>query len=119
MSRFNSKAELKADVVKERAMLNKLLDQIPATEKLELVTDQLSTKDLLAHRTEWGRKRFQNVPIADVEQAHKEVHAALVVMLSGLSEEELFTKVRPPLDPAVVAAAPPALAGSAAACWRW
>ena len=55
MSRFKTKQELIDDIVKERALLEALLDEIPAKAKLEEVTDGMSVKDFLAHRTEWGR----------------------------------------------------------------
>jgi len=55
MSRFTTKGELLDDVVKERALLEQLLDQISEDEKLIEVTDGMSVKDFLAHRTEWGR----------------------------------------------------------------
>ena len=55
MSRFKTKQELIDDVVKERGLLEALLDQIPEGDKLVEVTDGMSVKDFLAHRTEWGR----------------------------------------------------------------
>ena len=55
MSRFTSKQELLDDVVKERTKLEDLLAAIPDDQKLVEVTDGMSVKDFLAHRTEWGR----------------------------------------------------------------
>ena len=55
MSRFTTKQELIDDVVKERGLLEALLTQIPDDDKLVEVTDGMSVKDFLAHRTEWGR----------------------------------------------------------------
>lgn len=55
MGRFKSKDELVADISKERRLIAELLAKIPESAKVELVTDGLTTKDLLAHRTEWGR----------------------------------------------------------------
>lgn len=55
MSRFKSKQEFIDNITRERAKLAKLLDSIPENRKLEEVTDGMSVKDFLAHRTEWGR----------------------------------------------------------------
>lgn len=55
MSRFKSKQELIDDIIAEQALLDDLLATIPDKRKLEVVTDGMSTKDFLAHRTEWGR----------------------------------------------------------------
>ncbi|MGK2886398.1 MAG: ClbS/DfsB family four-helix bundle protein [Rhodococcus sp. (in: high G+C Gram-positive bacteria)] len=55
MSRFKSKQEFLDDVYKERAALDKLLASIPDARKTEVVIDDMSVKDFLAHRTEWAR----------------------------------------------------------------
>lgn len=55
MSKFKTKAELVAEIKKERAKLKRLLDEIPEVSKTEEVTDGMSVKDFVAHRTEWGR----------------------------------------------------------------
>jgi hypothetical protein len=55
VSRFSSKQQLLDEIAKERARLDELLSRIPAEAKHEEVVDGLSVKDLLAHRTEWGR----------------------------------------------------------------
>lgn len=55
MSKFTSKQQFLDEVVKERSKLEELLAQIPEEDKLVEVTDGMSVKDLLAHRTEWGR----------------------------------------------------------------
>lgn len=55
MARATTKAELLAEIRKERRTLEQLLDHIPDDRRLEPVADDLSVKDLLAHRTEWGR----------------------------------------------------------------
>lgn len=55
MSRFHSKDELLVEILKERQKLEELLAAIPASRKKEEVTDGMSVKDFLAHRTEWGR----------------------------------------------------------------
>lgn len=55
MSRFQHKDELVIEIAKERGRLDELLAGIPAERKAEEVVDGLSVKDLLAHRTEWGR----------------------------------------------------------------
>ena len=56
MSRFQSKAELLEDASTAREKLERLLDRIPSDAKIdEIVIDDLTVKDLLAHRTEWGR----------------------------------------------------------------
>ena len=55
MSRFTSRDDLLADVEKERAALDALLGTIPDDQKTVEVVDDMSVKDFLAHRTEWGR----------------------------------------------------------------
>lgn len=55
MSRFNSKQELVDDAAKALTKLEELLASIPDEAKLAEVTDGMSVKDFLAHRTEWGR----------------------------------------------------------------
>lgn len=55
MSRFETKEELLADARESREKLERLLDEIPDDAKHAEVIDDLSVKDLLAHRTEWGR----------------------------------------------------------------
>lgn len=55
MARATSKSELLDEIRRERRKLDELLAQIPADRKLDDVVDGLSVKDLLAHRTEWGR----------------------------------------------------------------
>lgn len=55
MSKFTTKSEFLAEVVKERGKLEDLLSIIPEDDKLVEVTDGMSVKDFLAHRTEWGR----------------------------------------------------------------
>lgn len=55
MARATSKPQLLDEIARERCKLDELLASIPADRKLETVTDGLSVKDLLAHRTEWGR----------------------------------------------------------------
>jgi hypothetical protein len=55
MSRFKSKQEFIDDIIKERKLLNELLASIPKTKKQIEITDGMSIKDFLAHRTEWGR----------------------------------------------------------------
>lgn len=55
MSRFTSKQQFVDEIIKEQAKLDELLAQIPASRKTEEVTDGMSVKDFLAHRTEWGR----------------------------------------------------------------
>ena len=56
MSRFATKDELLTDSRTARARLEELLDRIPPEAKVkEEVIDGLTTKDILAHRTEWGR----------------------------------------------------------------
>lgn len=52
MSRFKTKDALLADARKSREKLESLLDEIPDDAKHVEVTDGLSVKDLLAHRTE-------------------------------------------------------------------
>ena len=55
MSKFTSKQQFVDEIVKERTKLEDLLGQIPAEDKLIEVTDGMTVKDFLAHRTEWGR----------------------------------------------------------------
>ena len=55
MPRATSKAELLAEIARERRKLEELLASIPNDRKLEEVADGLTVKDLVAHRTEWGR----------------------------------------------------------------
>lgn len=55
MSRFKTKQELLDEITKEREKLESLLAEIPKKEQTEVVTDNMSVKDFLAHRTEWGR----------------------------------------------------------------
>ncbi|MFP4234662.1 MAG: ClbS/DfsB family four-helix bundle protein [Nitriliruptoraceae bacterium] len=55
MARATSKSQLLDEIARERRRLDDLLASIPADRKLEEVADGLSVKDLLAHRTEWGR----------------------------------------------------------------
>lgn len=55
MSRFATKEELLEDAAGALSKLNRLLATIPPRAKLDEVTDGMSTKDFLAHRTEWGR----------------------------------------------------------------
>ncbi len=55
MSRFGSKAELLEDARKARSKLEELLAVIPDADKLVEVTDGMTVKDFIAHRTEWGR----------------------------------------------------------------
>lgn len=56
MSRFDTKDELLTDARTARAKLEALLERIPPDAKAtEVVIDDLTTKDLIAHRTEWGR----------------------------------------------------------------
>ncbi len=55
MSRFTSKQALLDEIVKERDKLENLLESIPDSKKTDEVTDGMSVKDFLAHRTEWGR----------------------------------------------------------------
>lgn len=54
MSRFKTKQQLVDDIVKERKLLEGLLESIPDSKKTKEVTDGMSVKDFLAHRTEWG-----------------------------------------------------------------
>ncbi len=55
MSKFKTKKQFLDELVMERQKLEDLLAQIPDKEKLVEVTDGMSVKDFLAHRTEWGR----------------------------------------------------------------
>jgi hypothetical protein len=55
MSRFASRQQLLEEVTTERRKLEALLSTVPAEARTEEVTEGLSVKDLLAHRTEWGR----------------------------------------------------------------
>jgi len=55
MSKFTTRQQLLDEIRKERAALEQLLADIPKAEKTREVTDGMSVKDFLAHRTEWGR----------------------------------------------------------------
>lgn len=55
MSRWKSQKQLTDEIIKERTKLETLLADIPVDRKLEEVTDGMSVKDFLAHRTEWGK----------------------------------------------------------------
>lgn len=55
MARATSKSQLLGEIAHERRRFDELLLSIPADRKLEDVADGLTVKDLLAHRTEWGR----------------------------------------------------------------
>jgi len=55
MSRFSSREELRADAENARTRLDTLLAAMPDDAKLAEVTDGMTTKDFIAHRTEWGR----------------------------------------------------------------
>ncbi len=55
MSKFTSKNEFLAEIRKERTAFEDLLTEIPRKQKYVEVTDGMSVKDFLAHRTEWGR----------------------------------------------------------------
>ena len=55
MSKFTTKDEFLAEVRKERGLFEDLLAEIPRKQKFAEVTDGMSVKDFLAHRTEWGR----------------------------------------------------------------
>lgn len=55
MSKFQTKEEFLAEIHEERRKLEDLLAEIPDEEKLVEVTDGMSVKDFIAHRTEWGR----------------------------------------------------------------
>ncbi|TVR29012.1 MAG: ClbS/DfsB family four-helix bundle protein, partial [Nitriliruptor sp.] len=55
MARATSKSQLLDEIARERCKLDDLLASIPPDRKLEEVAEGLSVKDLLAHRTEWGR----------------------------------------------------------------
>ena len=55
MSKFTTKDEFLAEVRKERGLLEDLLAEIPKQKKFAEVTDGMTVKDFLAHRTEWGR----------------------------------------------------------------
>ena len=55
MARATSKSQLLDEIARERCELDDLLASIPPDRKLEEVTEGLSVKDLLAHRTEWDR----------------------------------------------------------------
>ena len=59
MSRFKAKQDLIDDIVKERRKLEALLAEIPDEHKTAEVTEGMSIKDFLAHRTEWGRMMIQ------------------------------------------------------------
>lgn len=55
MSKPTSKKELLAEISRERGKFEALLAEIPKTMKNKEVTDGMSVKDFLAHRTEWGK----------------------------------------------------------------
>jgi len=55
MSRWKSREQLLAEITKERAKFETLLADIPVNEKIKEVTDGMSVKDFLAHRTEWAK----------------------------------------------------------------
>lgn len=56
MSRIKSKQQLLDEIVIEEEKLHELLAQIPDKEKTKpKVVDGMSVKDILAHRTEWGK----------------------------------------------------------------
>ena len=55
MSKFTTKQALLDEITKERSKLEKLLSDIPDSQKTTEVIDGMSVKDFLAHRTEWGR----------------------------------------------------------------
>lgn len=55
MSKFQTKEQFLDEIRKERGKLEDLLAMIPDEEKLAEVTDGMSVKDFIAHRTEWGR----------------------------------------------------------------
>lgn len=55
MSKFTNKDDFLAEVRKERDLFEDLLAQIPKNRKNLEVTDGMTIKDFLAHRTEWGR----------------------------------------------------------------
>lgn len=55
MSRFSTKEELLEDALTARQTLDVLLASMPDEAKMEEITDGMSTKDFIAHRTEWGR----------------------------------------------------------------
>ncbi len=102
MSRFKSKAELIADIKKERTALEALLAAIPDHDKLREVTDGMSVKDFIAHRTEWGRMMIRwyeeakaggtpKVPTADfkwnqLKQLNQAIHERFTA--ASLSEIE-------------------------------
>ena len=55
MSRFADRRQLLNEIRSERRKLESLLERIPDEDKHVEVVDGMSVKDLLAHRTEWGR----------------------------------------------------------------
>lgn len=56
MSRIKSKKQLIEEIVVEQDRLDELLSQIPGKEKVKPeVVDGMSVKDILAHRTQWGK----------------------------------------------------------------
>jgi len=55
LSKFTNKDDFLAEVRKERDLFEDLLAQIPKNRKNLEVTDGMTIKDFLAHRTEWGR----------------------------------------------------------------
>ncbi len=59
VSRFSTRAELLEDADGARRKLEDLISRIPDEALVIEVTDGMSTKDFLAHRTEWGRMMIQ------------------------------------------------------------
>ena len=56
MSRIQSKQQLIDEILFEQEKLDTLLSEIPDAQKTKPnVVDGMSVKDILAHRTEWGR----------------------------------------------------------------
>ena len=55
MSRFKTKSELIDEIKKERRLFDELLASIPEEDKAAEVTEGMTVKDFVAHRTEWGR----------------------------------------------------------------
>lgn len=72
MSRFSSKAELLTDARTALDRLEALLDRIPPEAKVTGdVVDGLTVKDILAHRTEWGRMALGWYDTARTGAAHR------------------------------------------------
>jgi hypothetical protein len=55
MSKFKTRQQLLDEITAERTKLEALLKQIPQDQKTVAVSDGMSVKDFLAHRTEWGK----------------------------------------------------------------